>query len=97
MKVSACPYPDYGILTGKVSRIARDTSKVSPTSNSDKIQKPQVSNFYEVSINPDSQSFGKLAHQCTLQLGMESQANIISREETVLQFILRKARLTSNV
>ena len=96
MKVSACPYPDYGILTGKVSRIAKDTSKVTQPPKSNGVQQPQAS-FYEVFITPDEQSFGRQAHQCTLQLGMESQANIISREESVLQFILRKARLTSNL
>ncbi|NJL20595.1 MAG: hypothetical protein HC895_06905 [Leptolyngbyaceae cyanobacterium SM1_3_5] len=27
MRVSACPYPDYGVLNGHVSRISEDTIK----------------------------------------------------------------------
>ena len=93
MQVSACPYPDYGTLGGKVSQIAKDTNK--PNNNT---QSREAGNlFYEVSISPNSSVFGKGEKQCLLKLGMESKANIISHEETVLQFILRKARLTTNL
>ena len=87
LRVSACPYPDYGTLGGRVSLIAKDTKK----------SKAQTDAYYEVSIVPNSSSFGRNQQQCSLQLGMESRADIISREETLLQFILRKARLTTNI
>jgi multidrug efflux pump subunit AcrA (membrane-fusion protein) len=96
MRVSACPYPDYGTLKGRVTQIAQDTSKPSSQSeNNSQVQK--ATTFYEVAIAPNSKTFGRQEHQCSLQLGMESQADIISRKETMLQFILRKARLTSNL
>lgn len=89
MRVSACPYPDYGTLGGKVSRIAKDTSKAS--------KEPKANSIYEVTIDPNNRVFGRLNNQCSLQAGMEGRADIISREETLLQFILRKARLTADV
>ncbi|MEA5471895.1 hypothetical protein [Spirulina sp. 06S082] len=35
--------------------------------------------------------------QCTLQAGMEGRADILAHRETVLQFILRRARLISSL
>ncbi|NJK57995.1 MAG: response regulator [Pleurocapsa sp. SU_5_0] len=96
MRVSACPYPDYGILKGRVSQIAKDTSKPSSQPGND-LQAQKAATFYEVAIAPNSDSFGRQEYQCSLQLGMESRADIISRKETMLQFILRKARLTTNL
>ena len=52
-------------------------------------QAKAMGTFYEVTIKPDSLSLGKDNHQCTLQLGMEGRADIITREETVLKFLLR--------
>ena len=95
MQVSACPYPDYGTLGGTVARIARDTNKL--PSQQENTQAKASNTFYEVIIAPDRKTFGREEHQCSLQLGMESQADIISREETVLQYILKKARLTTNL
>ena len=98
MRVSACPYPDYGLLSGKVNRIARDISQTQNdnygSSNSSQQATPA---FYEVFVTPEALSFGRGEYNCTLQPGMESSAEIITRKETVLQFILRKARLISNI
>jgi multidrug efflux pump subunit AcrA (membrane-fusion protein) len=52
---------------------------------------------YEVAIEPNNTVLGKENNQCSIQLGMEGQADIITREETALQFLLRKARLTTNL
>ena len=97
MQVSACPYPDYGTLGGTVARIARDNNKIpSQQENNSQVQKASNTS-YEVIIAPNSNTFGREEHQCSLQLGSSSQANIISREETLLQYILKKARLTTSV
>ncbi|MEA5581883.1 HlyD family efflux transporter periplasmic adaptor subunit [Nodularia harveyana UHCC-0300] len=84
MRVSACPYPDYGTLKGVVTQISQDT--VADSAN------PSTS-FYDVTIHPETLFFGKNNHKCILQPGMEGRADIISRSETVLKFLLRKARL----
>jgi HlyD family type I secretion membrane fusion protein len=88
MRVSACPYPDYGILKGVVSNISEDTVK------------PQDSNipaFYEVTIKPDKYLLNHGDKQCSIQLGMQGRVDIISREETVLQFFLREAKLIADL
>jgi HlyD family type I secretion membrane fusion protein len=96
MRVSACPYPDYGTLQGTVSQIAGDTSKKRQQADSSS-QVETSTAFYEVLITPNSNVFGTTEKQCSLQVGMESRADIISREETLLQFIVRKTRLTINL
>jgi HlyD family type I secretion membrane fusion protein len=101
MRVSACPYSDYGTLKGTVTAIAPDAAFPQPDNNT-----PSTANapsqqtgaaFYDVAIEPNKRSLGKENNQCAIQLGMEGQTDIITREETVMKFLLRKARLTTNL
>lgn len=92
MRFSAYPYPDYGVLSGAVREISADTVT------------PQVANdtsdttpYYEVTIEPERNYFLQGVKQYPIQPGMEVTADIISREETVLKFILRKARLIGDL
>ncbi|WP_337907240.1 HlyD family efflux transporter periplasmic adaptor subunit [Iningainema tapete] len=103
VRVSACPYPDYGTLKGKVKAISPDafvpqgngaTTVASTTVASQKAA--VIGAFYEVTIEPESLFLNNGKKQCSIQLGMEGRADIISREETVLQFFLRKARLIAD-
>ena len=47
--------------------------------------------------HPDTLILGDAGRTCIIQAGMEGRADIVSREETVLQFLLRKARLIADV
>ncbi len=102
MRFSACPYPDYGTLKGVVSQISEDTIKPQNGDNSAMMlnslnQKPDMTTaFYEVTIEPKNLMLGSGKNQCAVQLGMEGRADIISREETVLKFMLRKIRLLTD-
>ncbi|WP_019507672.1 HlyD family secretion protein [Pleurocapsa sp. PCC 7319] len=100
MRVSACPYSDYGTLEGKVTAIAPDAAFPetgnNPSTNNTPSQQTGIA-FYEVTIEPNNLALGKEDKQCNVQLGMEGQTDIITKEETVLQFLLRKARLTTNL
>ena len=96
MRVSACTYTDYGTLKGIVSQISEDTVKPqanSTTATASDQQGGAVATFYDVTIQPEVLSLGKGKNQCSIQVGMEGRADIISREETVLRFLLRKAKL----
>ncbi len=102
MRVSACPYPDYGTLNGKVKVISPDA--VTSQRNDSGVHTPTttpkataINSFYEVTIEPQSLFLGRGQKQCLIQLGMDGRADIISREETVLQFFLRKARLITDL
>lgn len=94
MRVSACPYPDYGTLKGVVSQISQDTIKSQV--NQSILTQDNASSVYEVTILPESFAFGRSNHQCTIQPGMQGRADIISRKETVLKFLLRKVRLIAD-
>jgi len=93
MRVSACPYPDYGTLQGVVQAVAPDALPAA-SGGIDRSISPSV---YEVTIQPENKFVGTGARICRLQPGMEGAADIISHSETVMQFILRKARLLTDL
>lgn len=99
LRLSACPYPDYGVLSGQVTAISPDA--IGPPSSSTKFATNQptsnISSLYEVSIKPDSLTFGQTNYKCSLKLGMEGRVDILTKQETVLQFVLRRARLIADV
>ena len=88
MRVSACPYPEFGTLKGNVSAISPDAIASE--------EKNGAANF-EVTIQPEKFDLTVGEKECKIQAGMEGRADIISREETVLTFILRKARLLTDM
>jgi HlyD family type I secretion membrane fusion protein len=91
MKVSTYPYPDYGILKGAIRAITADA--ITPQNNGSILVPP----FYEVTIEPEKLYLEKGNQQYPIQPGMEVTADIISQKETVLTFILRKARLLADL
>ncbi|MBR8826591.1 MAG: HlyD family efflux transporter periplasmic adaptor subunit [Gomphosphaeria aponina SAG 52.96 = DSM 107014] len=92
LQINACPYPDYGILDGVVTAISPDVVKL----NNNLIPANNSLKYFEVTIKPEKLSLRNGNRECQIQPGMEAQASIISRQETFLQFIFRKARLFSN-
>lgn len=99
LRVDACPYPDYGTLKGTVSAISPDAisadqSKAATGSTGAAVA---AASYFEVMVKPESLEFGQGKHKCHLQAGMAATADIISREETAMQFLLRKARLISDL
>ncbi|WP_392534159.1 HlyD family secretion protein [Nostoc sp. C117] len=99
MQVSACPYPDYGTLKGLVSQVSLDTVEL--TENNTPIPNSitnhnKMSTFYEVTIKPNTFVLDKAEYKCTLRSGMQGRVDIISREESFVQFLLRSVRLKSN-
>ena len=105
IRISALPFPDYGTLKGTVSEIAPDA--IAPQNPGNNLGTA----YYEVAIKPQqtyltkldstrSQFFGtpqaNVPRQYSIQSGMEGRADIITGQETVLTFILRKARLLTD-
>jgi len=89
MRVSAYPYPDYGVLEGTVQTIAPDVTLVQDGSNSFP--------FYEVTIRPNQPYLVRNNKQFAIQPGMDGRADIISRQETLMQFLLRRMRLWTDL
>ena len=92
MRVSACPYSDFGTLVGTVIAISPDTKNSSSSTGGLVSAISPTNSSYEISIEPESLSLNYGEQNCTIQVGMEGRVDIISREETVLQFLLRKAK-----
>lgn len=91
MRISAYPYPDYGTLNGAVRGITSDA--ITPQTNSNLASVP----YYEVIIQPDQLNLSKSNQSYAIQSGMEVTAEIIAQQETVLTFMLRKARLLTDL
>jgi len=96
IKVSGCPYPDYGTLAGIVMAISPDAAApLSPTATPSvqDMPHPRPDARYEVTIQSQARFLGSNDQPCHLQAGMDGNADIVTRKETVLLFFLRKARL----
>ena len=90
MRVSACPYADFGTLEGTVLAVSPDTK------NSGELQAniADVNANYEISIQPENISLQASDRNCTIRAGMEGRVDIISRQESILKFLQRTARLS---
>lgn len=96
LRVTACPYPDYGTLSGKVIAVSPDAITAQSTTQSVTQSSTTDSAYFEVTIQPAASTLVQGNRQCLLQAGMEAEANIISRKETAMQFLLRRARLLTD-
>jgi len=98
MRVSACPYPDYGTLQATVTAISPDA--ITSQNSSRLVERgARLGSMtgYDVTARPDTLVLENGGRSCEIQAGMEGRVDIVSREETVLQFLLRKARLITDV
>jgi multidrug efflux pump subunit AcrA (membrane-fusion protein) len=84
LKVAGCPYPDFGTLAAALIAVAPDASAPVTASGS---------YGFEVTLQPTRDMLLAGGRRCELRQGMELEAAITTRQETVLSFVLRKARL----
>jgi HlyD family type I secretion membrane fusion protein len=97
MRIAAYPYPDYGVLKGSVKAIGADA--IVPQNNEQTYFANSIksSPYYEVIIEPEKFVLEKNGRSYPIQPGMEVTADIISRQETVLDFLLRKTKLIADI
>jgi len=50
-----------------------------------------------IAVKPEASTFGHGEHKCHIQAGMAETSNILYSSETALQFMLRKARLITDL
>ncbi|MBD0302629.1 MAG: HlyD family efflux transporter periplasmic adaptor subunit [Tolypothrix sp. T3-bin4] len=91
LRFPSYPYPDYGTLKGAVRAIAPDAIQPETSGGG------AVAAYYEVTIEPERPYLVKGETQYPIQPGMDVATEIISREQTVLTFILTKARLVTDL
>lgn len=97
LRIAACPHPDFGLLSGTVIAISPDVLVPGDPTTLDPSTKTVQNAYYEVNIQPETMILIRGDRQCELQPGMTADAHIISREETLLRYMLRKARLLTNL
>lgn len=99
LRVSACPFSEFGTMTGSVREISPDTvtSNLSGSSGGAS-STSQGGSFYNVIIDTDGRELvSKQQETCKLLPGTEGEVTIISREETVMSFLRRKASLITSL
>ena len=96
MRLSACPFSEFGVASGQVQSISPDT--VAPQATSAEDSPRSQAAFYSVLIAADAQTLtGTTSDRtCPLQPGTEGRVTIISRSETVITFLRRKAGLLTD-
>lgn len=87
LRVSGCPYPEFGVMKAQVLNISADTI------DSDANQASPAN--FQVSLRPSASQFKTGHRQCQLRHGMDVQADIVTRQTTVLGFLLTKIRLNT--
>lgn len=92
LRIAGCPYPDFGTLPARVISVSPDAlPQRSATEGTEGAA--QASNLYEVKLKPERALLQGGSRSCEVKLGMQLQADIITRQETILRFVLRKTRL----
>jgi multidrug resistance efflux pump len=100
LRLAGCPFPDFGTLGAQVVSVSPDAqasgtaadSTLSPAgpggSGGDR-----GSGGYLVTLAPEQTQLRSPSRSCALRPGMDLRADITTRVETVLQFLLRRSRL----
>lgn len=92
LRIAGCPYPDFGTLPAQVISVSSDALPLREVSEGTEGAAP-ASNLYEVTLKPLRSVLRSASLSCEVKLGMQLQADIITRQETLLRFVLRKTRL----
>jgi multidrug efflux pump subunit AcrA (membrane-fusion protein) len=89
LRISGCPYPEFGVLKARVNSVSADTIPAESPNG-----RPAQAGF-EVVLTPTSRFLQAGSRQCGLRHGMDVEAEIVTRHTTVLGFLLTKLRLLS--
>jgi hypothetical protein len=97
MRVTACPYGEFGTLKGQVTTISlreRYANATQPVMMPDRIA-AQLSQptLYAVTIKPQTLVLKQAAKSCTVRVGMQGKLDIVLREESLARSLLRRMRL----
>nr|WP_228009017.1 HlyD family efflux transporter periplasmic adaptor subunit [Cyanobium sp. LEGE 06113] len=87
LRLAGCPFPDFGTLRAEVVSVAPDAAAAAAAPGG------AAASGYAVTLRPEQTELRSSSRSCGLRLGMDLTADITTRVETVLQFLLRKTRL----
>lgn len=95
LRIAGCPFPDFGTLPAQVISVSSDAlpARDGPEGTEGTEGTSPASNLYEVTLKPLRVVLRSSRQSCEVKLGMQLQADILTRQETILRFVLRKTRL----
>jgi multidrug efflux pump subunit AcrA (membrane-fusion protein) len=101
LRLVGCPYPDFGTLRARVVSVAPDALPAagvgvsgSASAEPDGLTSLAGPAGFEVTLRPDARELvTPSGRSCSLRQGMDLTADITTRQETVLRFLLRRTRL----
>ena len=88
LRVAGCPFPEFGVLEGRVSALSADT-----IASGDGPGRPGGAAGYQVVVQPGATELRAGSRRCSLRQGMEVQADVVTQRTTVMALLLRKLRL----
>lgn len=86
LRVTGCPYSDFGIMRGQVMSVSADAVGAGAPPSA-------APPMYELSVRPHRRVLEGVSGACRLRLGMDLQADLVTRRSTVMSYLLRKTRL----
>jgi multidrug efflux pump subunit AcrA (membrane-fusion protein) len=97
LKISACPTSEFGVMPAVVRNLSADTVPTAAQPGSAMAaQSPLLgrgASAYEVVVEPKYTSLKGRLGNCQLRLGMEVNADIVTRRTTVFAYLMNKLRI----
>ena len=97
LRLSACPFSQFGTLPGVVSTISPDALSPPDSDKDNQNSQHNGGTFYAVMIQPQRLTLTAGQKECSVQSGIEGRADIVTCKETVLDFILQKTNLAIEI
>ncbi len=86
LRITACPYTDYGTFKATVQQIAPDAT--SPGFSNSSTESTISGNGYEITLIPESPNVNSTQSRCQLRPGMTGSAYITTSNKKLLAFLL---------
>lgn len=101
LRLAGCPFPDFGTMPARVVSVSPDAQgswasadpSLAPSGPQASAGGGISSAGYLVTLVPEQTELRSASRTCALRPGMDLRADITTRVETVLQFLLRRSRL----
>jgi multidrug efflux pump subunit AcrA (membrane-fusion protein) len=97
MRVTACPYGEFGTLKGQVATIATQPVMMTDSiphggryANAAQLSQPTL---YAVTIQPQTLALKQATKSCSVRVGMQGKLDIVLREESLARSLLRRMRI----
>ena len=86
LRIAGCPYPEFGVMRAKVLSVSPDQMENGRSAGP---------GGFLVTLEPNARALQAGNRRCSLRHGMETRADIVTQETTVLRFLLTRLRLLS--